>query len=151
MTKIIPDWIMSPKYWLSLFLTFGIINFIIIFFRLSIREKNFNFNYDTLSFIAWLQLQILAFYVLILSVYPIIMGVYNLLLIVKDWLVTLFSKRKTNRIMKWLDLIITDYVIYKSFCIFVIVFYLYIIHWIIFLYGSMVYFGTIMLLGYTQI
>lgn len=154
MTKsmdLIPDWIMSPKYWGSLLGTFGFISLIIICFRLSIREKNFNFNYDTLSFVAWLQLQIIAFYVLILSVYPVVMALYNLLLIVGEWIVSLFSKRKTNRFMKWLDLTITDNVLYRMACLTGIAFYSYLIFFIARWYYRFVYFGTVMLLGYTQI
>jgi len=151
MTDLIPGWIMSPKYWGSLLGTFGFISLCIISFRLSIREKYNNFNYDTLSFVGWLQLQIIAFYVLLLSLYPVLMAIYNLLLIVGEWIVSLFSKRKTNRFMKWLDLTITDNVLYRMACLTGIAFYLYIINWIITIYGGLVYYGTIMLLGYTQV
>jgi hypothetical protein len=144
---IIPSWMISPEYWWSIFGTFGFISFFIILFRLSIRTENTN----TLAFAGWLQLQIIAFYVLLLSAYPVFMAIYKLFLIVIEWVVSLFSKRKTNRFMKWLGLIITDNVLYRMACLIGIAFYSYIIYYIVFLYGSLVYFGTILLLGYTKL
>ena len=63
----------GPDFLMILVTILVIMNLIIFVFRLTlyIREKqkdnNFKFNYELLSFVVWLQLQIMAFYVLLSS------------------------------------------------------------------------------------
>lgn len=142
------DWLTSIKCWLSL----GPLYFalFIIGFRLSIREKDNGFNYDTLSFVLWLQLQIMAFYLLLLTLYPVLLIVYNLLYNTYLWLVELFAKRVTNKIMKMMTLITLDWIVYKLACIGVIGILLAITILIGYTYYKMVYYSTVILLGYTK-
>jgi hypothetical protein len=147
----------GPDFLMILVTILGIMNLIIFVFRLTlyIREKqkdnNFKFNYELLSFVVWLQLQIMAFYVLLSSFYSILLIVYYLLNILKEWIISLFSKRTTNWLMKMMGLIITDNVAFRLFCLFVIGCLLFIIYLIISRYYSLVYFLTVLLIGYTKI
>ena len=140
-TKIIK----SVWFWCSL----GIINFLIIVFRLMIRQNKFNF--ELLFFIAFLQLQIIACYILLLMTTPLLYILYNLISLCIQYLILLFSKRTTNWLMKMMGLIITDNVAFRLFCLFVIGCLLFIIYLIISRYYSLVYFLTVLLIGYTKI
>jgi hypothetical protein len=142
------DWLTSAKCWLSLGPFY--ISLFIIGFRLSIREKDNGFNYDTFSFVLWLQLQIMAFYILLLTLYPVLLIVYNLLYNTYLWLVELFAKRVTHKIMKMLKLITLDWILWKLACIGVIFILLTITTLIGYTYYKMVYYATVILLGYTK-
>ena len=135
----------SVWFWCSL----GIINFLIIVFRLMIRQNKFNF--ELLFFIAFLQLQIIACYILLLMTTPILYILYKLISLFIQYLILLFSKRTTNKFMKWLTLVITDNVIYRLWNIFVLYCLSQIIYYGIKYYIILVFWIGTFLLGYTEI
>ena len=93
------DFMFSPMFWKLLVVA----NFLIIILRVTYLNK-FNFDLKLLYFLLWLELQIIAFYILLISAYYIYIAVYKLFLLDKSFLKALFSKRYTNRFMKWLTL-----------------------------------------------
>ena len=97
------DFMFSPMFWKLL----AVANFLIIILRVTYLNK-FNFDLKLLFFLMWLELQIIAFYILLISAIYIYTAVYKLLLLDLSFLKALFSKRITNRFMKWLTLINTD-------------------------------------------
>ena len=92
----------SPMFWKLLVVA----NFFIIIIRVSYLKFNLDFKF--LLFLLWLELQIIAFYILLITAYAIYHALYKLLLLDKAFLKSLFSKRAPNRFMKWLNLINTD-------------------------------------------
>jgi hypothetical protein len=107
------DFMFSPLFWKLLI----VINFLIIVLRVSYLQS-FNFDSKLLYFILFLELQIVSFYILLISAVHIITALYNLLLLDKYYLIQLFSKRITNRFMKWLTLVNTDNILFRLWCIF---------------------------------
>ena len=104
-----------------------------------------------LFFIAFLQLQIIACYILLLMTTPLLYILYNLISLCIQYLILLFSKRTTNKFMKWLTLVITDNVIYRLWNIFVLYCLSQIIYYGIKYYIMIVFWIGTFLLGYTEI
>ena len=135
----------SPLFWKLLVVA----NFLIIILRVSYLNK-FNFDLKFLYFLLWLELQIISFYILLISAYYIYKAVYKLFLLDKSFVISLFSKRYTNRFMKWLTLITTDNILFRMWCIFSIFVITSLILFIISSYLFLVFtFGSI-LIGYTK-
>lgn len=139
------DFMFSPMFWKLLVVA----NFLIIILRVTYLNK-FNFDLKLLYFLLWLELQIIAFYILLISAYYIYIAVYKLFLLDKSFLKALFSKRYTNRFMKWLTLINTDNVFFRLWCILCIFIITFLILCIVIPYIFLVFtFGSI-LIGYTK-
>ena len=135
----------SPLFWKLL----AVGNFFIIILRVTYLNK-FNFDLKLLYFLLWLELQIIAFYILLISAYYIYIAVYKLFLLDKSFLIALFSKRYTNRFMKWLTLINTDNIFFRLWCILCIFIITTLISFIVLSYLFLVFlFGSI-LIGYTK-
>jgi hypothetical protein len=139
------EFMFSPMFWKLLIVA----NFFIIIIRVSYLKFNLDFKF--LLFLLWLELQIIAFYILLITFYGIYNALYKLLLLDLSFLKALFSKRITNRFMKWLTLINTDNISFRLWCVLCI---LIITSIILFIAGSyaflVVTFGSI-LLGYSKI
>ena len=135
----------SPMFWKLLVVA----NFFIIIIRVSYLKFNLDFKF--LLFLLWLELQIIAFYILLITAYAIYHALYKLLLLDKAFLKSLFSKRAPNRFMKWLNLINTDNISFRAWCVLCI---LIITSLISFIAGTYIFlvvtFGSI-LLGYSKI
>ena len=135
----------SPMFWKLLVVA----NFFIIIIRVSYLKFNLDFKF--LLFLLWLELQIIAFYILVITAYAIYHALYKLLLLDKAFLKSLFSKRAPNRFMKWLILINTDNISFSAWCVLCI---LIITSLISFIAGTYIFlvvtFGSI-LLGYSKI
>jgi hypothetical protein len=139
------DFMFSPLFWKLLI----VINFLIIVLRVSYLQT-FNFDLNLLYFILFLELQIISFYILLISAVHIITALYNLLLLDKYFLIQLFSKRITNRFMKWLTLVNTDNILFRLWCIFCLFI---ITSLMIFIGGSYMFIVGLcvpILLGYTK-
>jgi hypothetical protein len=139
------EFMFSPMFWKLLIVA----NFFIIIIRVSYLKFNLDFKF--LLFLLWLELQIIAFYILLITAYAIYIALYKLLLLDKEFLKSLFSKRATNRFMKWLNLINTDNILFRAWCVLCI---LIITSLISFIAGTYIFlvvtFGSI-LLGYSKI
>jgi hypothetical protein len=139
------DFMFSPMFWKLLAIT----NILIIILRVSYLNK-FNFDLKLLYFLLWLELQIIAFYILLISAVYIYKAVYKLFLLDKSFLISLFSKRYTNRFMKWLTLINTDNIFFRLWCILCLFIITTLISFIVLSYLFLVFlFGSI-LIGYTK-
>lgn len=127
----------------------AVINVFLIIIRVTYLEK-FKMNKELLYFIAWLELQILSFYVLLLSAYK----VYNILKYYYDDLLIelagLYNTRITNYIMKWLTLIQIDLFFWRLWCITWLIFDATMIFITWSLYVSLVMFFASIILGYTH-
>ena len=139
------DFMFSPMFWKLLVIT----NILIIILRVSYLNK-FNFDLKLLYFLLWLELQIIAFYILLISAVYIYKAVYKLSLYVIYFLKQLFSKRYTNRFMKWLTLINTDNVFFRLWCIMCIFIFTSLISFIVSSYLFIVYSFWSILIGYTK-
>jgi hypothetical protein len=139
------DFMFSPMFWRLLAIT----NILLIILRVSYLNK-FNFDLKLLYFLLWLELQIIAFYILLISAVYIYKAVYKLALYVIYFLKQLFSKRYTNRFMKWLTLINTDNVLFRLWCIMCIFIFTSIISFIVSSYLFIVYSFWSILIGYTK-
>jgi len=143
--KSFKDFMFSPLFWKLL----AVGNFFIIILRLTYLNK-FNFDSKLLYFLLWLELQIIAFYILLITAFYIYTAVYKLLLLDLSFLKALFSKRITNRFMKWLTLINTDNISFRLWCLLCIFIITSLISFIVSTYLFLVFsFGSI-LIGYTK-
>jgi len=139
------DFMFSPMFWKLL----AVANFLIIILRVTYLNK-FNFDLKLLFFLMWLELQIIAFYILLISAIYIYTAVYKLLLLDLSFLKALFSKRITNRFMKWLTLINTDNISFRMWCLICLLIITFLISFIVSTYLFLVFtFGSI-LIGYTK-
>ena len=66
------DFMFSPMFWKLL----AVANFLIIILRVTYLNK-FNFDLKLLFFLMWLELQIIAFYILLISAIYIYTAVYK--------------------------------------------------------------------------
>lgn len=127
------------------------LNILVIIIRLTLRTEKNVVNLKLFYFIAWLELQFIGFYILLITVYIFFWVVAKIVILIKDIIVSLAAKRKTNRFMKWLKMTTADLYLFRLYCIIYIIVLSVLLCFIVYNYQKFFLFCMGFLLGYTQI
>lgn len=147
--KCVPDSIEfyeDPAYWKLLFC----LNVIIILVRysyLKCKDKDFSL----VKFLLWLELQIIMFFIVGTSFIYVSQAIMYLVGLFFYYLKALFSKRKTPKIMKFLHLKKTDEVLFRLYCILMLIICGNLIIFITFTFIALFFYAVFFVLGYTKV
>ena len=147
--KCVPDNIEfynDPAYWKLLFC----LNIIIILVRYSYidcKDKDFSL----VKFLLWLELEIIMFFIVATVFVYVAQAVIYLVGLFFYYLKALFSPRKTPKIMKFLKLKKTDEVLFRLYCILMMIISALLILFIVGGYIFAFFYAVFFVLGYSKI
>ena len=147
--KCVPDNIEfynDPAYW-KLLLCLNILIILVRYSYIDCKDKDFSL----VKFLLWLELQIIMFFIVATAFVYVAQAIIYLLGLFFFYLKALFTPRKTPKIMKFLKLKKTDEILFRLYCILMMIVSAFFIVFITGTYIALFFYAVFFILGYTKI